>query len=194
MTSYIVDLFARRPQLIRSAVATYESCVHDPSYETFYETCRMPDTFQSWFLVCHLHVWMCLVRLKAASPEKDGRFAYKQLVGVFWSDVQQRMHVMGMTSITDIRRNLQHLAYEFYGLTLAYDEGLVGPDTMLAAGLWRNLFPDKDASDPIALAKMVNYVRMQVGHLDSIPDKQLFSGEKFTWLPFEHNIISSKFD
>ena len=33
-------------------------------HPNFFRVCDLPDTFQSWFLVTQLHVWMSLVRLK----------------------------------------------------------------------------------------------------------------------------------
>jgi hypothetical protein len=32
--------------------------------DNIYTICKLPDTFQSWFLVQQLHVWLCMVRLK----------------------------------------------------------------------------------------------------------------------------------
>ena len=55
----------------------------------------MPDTFQSWFLVAHLHVWLCLVRLKREG--RDGELVIQNVVSIFWYDVQQRMQVLGVS-------------------------------------------------------------------------------------------------
>lgn len=54
----------------------------------------MPNTFQSWFLVAQLHVWLCLVRLKREG--RDGEYVIKQLVQFFWKDVEERMRVLGV--------------------------------------------------------------------------------------------------
>ena len=59
--------------------------------------CSMPDSFQSWFLVAQLHVWLCLVRLKREG--RDGEFVIQNVVSTFWYDVQQRMQVLGVSSV-----------------------------------------------------------------------------------------------
>ena len=56
--------------------------------------CGLPDSFQSWFLVAQLHVWLCLVRLKREG--KDGEFVIRQFVQFFWKDVEERMRVLGV--------------------------------------------------------------------------------------------------
>ena len=58
----------------------------------------MPDSFQSWFLVAHLHVWLCMVRLKREG--KDGDYLMKQVVSTFWYGVEQRMNVLGVSGIS----------------------------------------------------------------------------------------------
>lgn len=57
--------------------------------------CNMPDSFQSWFLIAQLHLWLCMVRLKREG--KDGDYLIKQVVSMFWYDVEQRMNVLGVS-------------------------------------------------------------------------------------------------
>ncbi len=80
----------------------------------------MPDTFQSWFLVAHLHIWLLLVRLKREGP--DGTFMIKQVVTTFWEDVEARMKELGVTSSVLISKNLREFLQQFYGFTLSYEE------------------------------------------------------------------------
>ena len=94
MLGWLGGFYSRKAVLTRSAKTMYESCADGLDYEKFYEAAGMPDTFQSWFLINQLHVWMCLVRLK---PEgKDGRYVYRRMVHIFWDDVEERMKVMGV--------------------------------------------------------------------------------------------------
>ncbi len=58
----------------------------------FYELCALPDTFQSWFLVLQLHVWMLLVRLRHEGAR--GKTAQKQLVTFMWEDVENRIRLL----------------------------------------------------------------------------------------------------
>lgn len=60
---------------------------------------KLPNTFQSWFLVAHLHLWMCLVRLKREG--KDGHFMIRELVSTFWEDVKQRMSMLGVCCVVN---------------------------------------------------------------------------------------------
>lgn len=94
LLGWLGGFYSRKAVLTRSAKAMYECCVEGLDYENFFDAAGMPDTFQSWFLVNQLHVWMCLVRLK---PEgKDGRYMYRRMVQIFWDDVEERMKVMGV--------------------------------------------------------------------------------------------------
>lgn len=97
LLGWLGGFYSRKAVLTRSAKAMYECCCEGLDYEKFYDAAGMPDTFQSWFLINHLHVWMCLVRLK---PEgKDGRYTYRRMVQIFWEDVEERMKVMGVKTI-----------------------------------------------------------------------------------------------
>lgn len=40
----------------------YMECAEQAGKDNIYKICKLPDTFQSWFLVQQLHVWFCLVR------------------------------------------------------------------------------------------------------------------------------------
>ena len=72
----------------------YSRCIAQSQLEGLYRVCGLPDTFQSWFLVTQLHVWMCLVRFK--SEGRDGAALYKRLVTLFWNDVEHRMKLSGV--------------------------------------------------------------------------------------------------
>ena len=72
-------------------------CFLLPHYGFTFPACSLPDTFQSWFLVAHLHVWLCLVRLKREG--KDGSLVIREVVTTFWHDVEQRMRVLGVSCV-----------------------------------------------------------------------------------------------
>lgn len=183
LASKMSGFYFKNTILLKSAKTLYECCVEGLTYEDFYEACHMPDTFQSWFLVNQLHVWMCLVRLKVEG--KDGRFVYRKLVEIMWQDVEERMKVMGVDDSSVRRESLRELVENFYGLIFAYDEGLLSHDRVLAAALWRNMFHDKQHTDAIKLAEMVDYVRRQVCHLDRLDSKQLLETGEICWLPLK---------
>ena len=186
-SSRLFQPLGHRAKVVRCALALYEACVHRVDYHSIYEACRMPDTLQSWFLVNSLHVWFCLVRLKAEGGE--GRLVYKQLVQALWADIRQRMKAMGINSPTDTKIGMEQLSQQFFGLIVAFDEGLLSDDMILASSLWWNLFSEKETTDFLAVAQMVNYVRLQVKHMDSITTSDLFSDHSITFLKFEHSIL-----
>lgn len=174
----------KKTVLIGSSKNVYQCCVDGMNFEDFFEACDLPDTFQSWFIVLHLHIWMCLVRLKAEGA--DGRFMYKKLVEMMWFDVEERMKNLGTIDSVVVRDNLRVLVKQFYGLTIALDEGLLCDDTVLATALWRNMFYNKKSTDAEALGRLVEYVRKNVQHLESLSaDDLLYGDANFSWLPFK---------
>ncbi|PNJ57560.1 UQCC1 isoform 18 [Pongo abelii] len=78
-----------------AALRMYTSCVEKTDFEEFFLRCQMPDTFNSWFLITLLHVWMCLVRMKQEG--RSGKYMCRIIVHFMWEDVQQRGRVMGVS-------------------------------------------------------------------------------------------------
>ena len=113
MLGWLGGFYSRKAILTRSAKTMYECCVEGLDYQKFYDAAGMPDTFQSWFLINQLHVWMCLVRLK---PEgKDGRYMYRRMVQIFWDDVEERMKVMGVLKpVNNFVNNFCHRFFANY--------------------------------------------------------------------------------
>uniref|UniRef100_A0A5F8H0T4 Ubiquinol-cytochrome c chaperone domain-containing protein n=1 Tax=Monodelphis domestica TaxID=13616 RepID=A0A5F8H0T4_MONDO len=78
-----------------AALRMYTSCVEKTDFEEFFLRCQMPDTFNSWFLITLLHVWMCLVRMKQEG--RSGNYMCRIIVHFMWEDVEQRGRVMGVS-------------------------------------------------------------------------------------------------
>lgn len=180
----------KKTVLVGGARNMYESCVEGMNFEEFFEACELPDTLQSWFLVLHLHIWMCLVRLKAEG--KDGRYVYKTLVRMMWLDVEERIDNLGTIDSVQKRDTLQVLQQQFYGITIGYDEGLLCDDTVLATVLWRNLFHNKTRTDAEQLGRLVEYVRKNIQHLDSLPREHVLQDGRITWLPLNEQAEEEK--
>jgi cytochrome b pre-mRNA-processing protein 3 len=139
--------------------------------------CELPETFQTWFLITQLHVWMFIVRLKG--EDSNGKSLSQALLDCFFDDIEDHIRFNGITSNSLISRNMKELLSQLYGINLAYDEGLSsGNDTVLAAALWRNLFIMK--GKPEHLAIMTHYVRRQLHRLDLTLSGQLLQG-LFQW-------------
>jgi len=57
--------------------------------------------------------------------------------------------------------------------------------SQFTAFLCRNLIGDKTATDPSQLARVVEYVRRQVQHMDRLDSEQLMTKGNITLLPLE---------
>uniref|UniRef100_G3X200 Ubiquinol-cytochrome c reductase complex assembly factor 1 n=1 Tax=Sarcophilus harrisii TaxID=9305 RepID=G3X200_SARHA len=136
-----------------AALRMYTSCVEKTDFEEFFLRCQMPDTFNSWFLITLLHVWMCLVRMKQEG--RSGNYMCRIIVHFMWEDVEQRGRVMG---------------------------GILSDDHGLAAAIWRTFFNQK-CEDPRQLELLVEYVRKQMQYLDSMNGEELLLTGEVTWRP-----------
>jgi len=57
------------------------------------EECHLPPTFQSWFTITNLHVWLLTVRLRAL-PEPHGRNLIQGLLDHFFLNVEDRVRAV----------------------------------------------------------------------------------------------------
>lgn len=55
--------------------------------------CELPPTFQSWFTVTNLHIWMLTVRLRALPPA-HGKIYVQFLVDHFFLDIEDRVRAI----------------------------------------------------------------------------------------------------
>uniref|UniRef100_A0A2K5WI17 Ubiquinol-cytochrome c reductase complex assembly factor 1 n=1 Tax=Macaca fascicularis TaxID=9541 RepID=A0A2K5WI17_MACFA len=193
-----------------AALRMYTSCVEKTDFEEFFLRCQMPDTFNSWFLITLLHVWMCLVRMKQEG--RSGKYMCRIIVHFMWEDVQQRGRVMGGWGFTMLprlvsnswaqaiclpwppkvlglqvnpyilKKNMILMTNHFYAAILGYDEGILSDDHGLAAALWRTFFNGK-CEDPRHLELLVEYVRKQMQYLDSMNGEDLLLTGEVSWRP-----------
>lgn len=79
----------------------YESVADRIDYMYFFETFKLPNTFNTWFLITELHVWMLLLRAMAEGAESngDGRFLRNCIVEAMWNDVNMRATKLGVSPI-----------------------------------------------------------------------------------------------
>ncbi|KAG1745095.1 uncharacterized protein EDB91DRAFT_1220677 [Suillus paluster] len=57
------------------------------------EACALPPTFQSWFTITNLHVWLLTVRLRAL-PAPHGTKHIQGLIDHFFQDVEERLRAV----------------------------------------------------------------------------------------------------
>jgi hypothetical protein len=133
----------------------------------------LPDTFQSWFSVNIVHLWMVLVRLRKIE-ERSMRNVPQMVFDHFWRDTETECLEQGrISSPFVLSKHMRYIEKQYYGCVISYDEGLVVDDAKLAEAFWRNIY-HMQAVDARRLNEIVAYVRRELAHLDSIPDDVLF--------------------
>jgi len=159
----------------------YLCCAELPDHDSIMRELELTDTFNSFFRVLQLHVWMAMVRLQ---PEgRDGKYLRDNLLKFMWQDMDKKSKKLGTTSSSSARtEGLQILGEQFKATLFAYDEGLISDDRVLAGALWRNLF-DRNCADASHLEKMVEYVRRQIVNIDRIDSESLFATGILKFLP-----------
>ncbi|KZT60556.1 hypothetical protein CALCODRAFT_492352 [Calocera cornea HHB12733] len=109
--------------------------------EFFTNDCRLPQTFNTWFLITNLYVWLLTTRLRALPPP-HGRNFVQELVNHFFQDAEDRMRIILTPRCPErvLRTHLITAREQWMGMTLALDSGLVMGDVQLAGAVWRNIF------------------------------------------------------
>ncbi|KAF4622225.1 hypothetical protein D9613_008963 [Agrocybe pediades] len=80
----------------RQARAFYEDVCAvrpDEDREFWQKDCFLPPTFQSWFTVTNLHIWMLTVRLRALPPD-HGKAYQQALIDHFFIDIEDRIRTV----------------------------------------------------------------------------------------------------
>ncbi|ODV89405.1 hypothetical protein CANCADRAFT_28813 [Tortispora caseinolytica NRRL Y-17796] len=143
----------------------------------YYKSMGLPMTFQQWMQISALHIWMIYVRMRALNPDL-AKLYQQALVDIFNDDIEQRIYSdLKIKSSSRITRYQKDFALQLRGGMLAYDEGLIFGDAVMAQSLWRNLFLGKPDVEVRHLAVMTRYVRTQLYLLDQMTDDQLIRGK-----------------
>ncbi|GAA5848423.1 hypothetical protein JCM9279_006562 [Rhodotorula babjevae] len=127
---------------IRTTSDYYDRCAERGEVEAafFYEECSLPPSFQTWFSLTTLHVWLLSVRFRSLPPPL-GRTYVQELINHMFIDVELR--IRGPYAVTQsrlIKGYMNDMLEQYHGACAAYDEGLVRGDAVLAAAIWRNVF------------------------------------------------------
>uniref|UniRef100_A0A1A9WT87 Ubiquinol-cytochrome c chaperone domain-containing protein n=1 Tax=Glossina brevipalpis TaxID=37001 RepID=A0A1A9WT87_9MUSC len=160
----------------------YESVADKINYLAFFQEFDMPNTFNSWFLVTELHVWMLLLRAMAEGSEsgQDGRYVRNSIVEAMWGDVNTRAKKLGSINPSQVRGQIEDLSEQFQAALIAYDEGIMFEDRVLAAALWRRFFA-MNCEDYAKIERLVKYVRLQVLMLDKLTREEFLIRPKVPW-------------
>lgn len=142
----------------------------------YYNTLGLPQTFQQWYQISTLHMWMLFVRMRAM-PRKYCREYQRKLVNGVFDDISVRLtRDVQITSERQINTYKKQFHDQLRGAVFSYDEGLYTNDAVLAAALWRNLFSGKKDIDMSYLEQLVHYVRTQMYLFDRISDRDFATG------------------
>ncbi|KAI9144212.1 ubiquinol-cytochrome C chaperone-domain-containing protein [Paraphysoderma sedebokerense] len=168
--------YRKEPKLIRHTLYLYQGCKDqtEKNVEWVLKNGELPDTFQTWFSLSLVHIWLLMVRLRAEGPV--GKEYIQGVVDHFFRDMEDRLWAMGIKQQSIISRSLKEFLSMFYGGVLAFDEGLGSEnDIVLGAAVWRNLFAMN--SDMEEVSVVVEYMRRELQHLDQISAEDLLSGK-----------------
>ncbi|KDQ54851.1 hypothetical protein JAAARDRAFT_181526 [Jaapia argillacea MUCL 33604] len=81
---------ARRANVLYQRLCTVRA---DEERDFWQHECDLPPTFQSWFTVTNLHVWLLTVRFRALPPS-HGQYYVQGLIDHFFLDVEDRMRAL----------------------------------------------------------------------------------------------------
>lgn len=140
----------------------FETATRQIDFSEFKERFNGPDTFNTWFLITELHIWMLSVR--AMADRQLGEVIRNEIIAAMWSDVNYRTKKLSASTGSQqsvIRKQIEELSGQFQYAMIAYDEGLMTNDMRLASALWERYFNrNSDNFDQIEL--LVKYVRANV--------------------------------
>ncbi|KAG5932035.1 hypothetical protein E4U53_001518 [Claviceps sorghi] len=136
----------------------------------WHKTFGLQPSFSTWSHVTMLHLYLLNARVRCF--ERDVyRNWQQQLIDHFFFDCEKKMHLdHSITSSALRQRYLKDIFVQWRGLLLAYDEGLIKGDAVLASAVWRNLFKGSPDADPRALCAIVGWMRSCLVALEAVSD------------------------
>jgi len=127
---------------IRVTSDLYDRCAERAHVERnfWYGDCALPETYQSWFQITNLHVYLLLTRFRAF--DKAAHKTYSQeLVNHFFIDAESRMRDrFGVQTSRLVKGYMRDMHMQHRGSILGFDEGLATGDARLAQAVWRNIW------------------------------------------------------
>ncbi|KAF5552711.1 3-oxoacyl-synthase II [Fusarium napiforme] len=139
----------------------------------WHHTFKLPPTFSTWSHVTMLHLYLINTRIRCFDREGFQNWQH-QLTDHFFFECEKKMHIdHHITSSALRQRYLKDIFVQWRGLLLAYDEGLIKGDAMLASAIWRNLFKGSADADPRALLAIVGWMRSTLLQFEAVSDNNL---------------------
>ncbi len=130
----------------------------------------LQPSFSTWSHVTMLHLYLINARLRCFDRDEYRNWS-QQMIDHFFFECEKKMHLdHNITSSALRQRYLKDIFVQWRGLLLAYDEGLVKGDAILASAIWRNLFKGDPDVDPRALVAIVGWIRSSLAALEGASD------------------------
>jgi cytochrome b pre-mRNA-processing protein 3 len=174
--------------LKQNAARLYLCIQYQIDYDKFFEKCKSPDVMYTWCLITFLHVWLINVALFEFG--RTGLFVRNMLIQNMWTDFDKRARQLNPMNKKNKFATSEHLMQVFYAFLIGFDEGLLSDDIVLAGAVWRHIFEMKDIEDYGALAEIVEYIRKNVAHIDTIPEEDILKYGIISFLDFDAKTLN----
>jgi cytochrome b pre-mRNA-processing protein 3 len=126
-------------------------------------------------------MYLITTRLRHFEPDIAPHW-YQHLTDHFFGMAEERFLTHhGIHSGALRTRYLKDLFSQWRGLQLAYDEGIIKGDAVLAAALWRNIWKSKEEKEAMGrlgkdLAVVTGWMRRELQRLEQTPDEDIGMG------------------
>jgi cytochrome b pre-mRNA-processing protein 3 len=116
--------------------------------------CQLPRTYQVWFQITNLHLYLLMTRFRALPTHKIAQTYAQELTNHYFIDAESRMRVrFGIQVARLVKGYMKDMHTQQRGAILSMDEALAisaggtsgmervaDADAILAAALWRNIW------------------------------------------------------
>ncbi|GBG88902.1 hypothetical protein CBR_g48514 [Chara braunii] len=175
----LLGYYSEHGQLVRGSRTLYGQINAQVDQQAFYTALNLPMNFRTSFSVRVLHLWLCMVRLRAEG--KVGKKMSQMLYNLYNHDLEKRVVAAGVKMV--ISKWMKELEKNFYGACSAYDKAMqpsTGHDE-LAKALWRNVFAEDASEMPTGpeaayVHALARYVRRETASLALTDSESLLSG------------------
>ncbi|PKI85685.1 beta-ketoacyl-[acyl-carrier-protein] synthase II [Malassezia vespertilionis] len=131
-----------RSKAIKVTGDLYDRCATRAQAEAhfWYKECALPASFQTWFQLTNLHIFLLLSRFRAL-PKDEAQTYAQELVNHFFIDTESRMRErFGVQTSRLVKGYMKDLHLQHRGSMIAYDEGLATDNVRLSGAVWRNVW------------------------------------------------------
>jgi cytochrome b pre-mRNA-processing protein 3 len=120
-------------------------------------------------------MWILQVRIRHM-PREMSRHWIELLTNHFFWNAEKTLDFEHKIDATNRKKTLGDFFEIWRGTILAYDEGLMKGDAVMAAAVWRQLFGASGEVDPVKIALVVAYIRKELARVGNLSDKTLANG------------------